>query len=119
MITNIHFHPIFRVTGFHIVDIIGEKATLEEAPILVAAPHSTFFDGFAVFWSGLPFIVSRNENRQLPLIGKCVEFAQCLFVTREDPESRQKTVKQIIERTQANQGWPQLLIFPEGSTSNR
>ena len=45
--------------------------------------------------------------------------AQSLFVNREDPESRQKTVKQIIERTQPNQGWPQLLIFPEGSTSNR
>lgn len=62
--------------------------------------------------------MSRNENRQLPLIGKCIELAQSLFVNREDPESRQKTVKQIIERTQPNQGWPQLLIFPEGSTSN-
>ena len=63
----------FRVTGFHIVETKGELASFEEAPVLVCAPHSTFFDGFAVFWSGLPYIVSRNENRQLPLIGKCIE----------------------------------------------
>ena len=101
------------------ITIKGELASFEEAPVLVAAPHSTFFDGFAVFWSGLPYIVSRNENRQLPLIGKCVELAQSLFVTREDPDSRQKVKEKIVERTSTNNGWPQLLIFPEGSTSNR
>ena len=51
--------------------------------------------------------------------GKCVELAQSLFVTREDPDSRQKVKEKIVERTSTNNGWPQLLIFPEGSTSNR
>ena len=48
-----------------------------------------------------------------------MEYNQSLFVCREDPQSRQKTVKQIVERSQDDNAWPQLLIFPEGSTSNR
>ena len=34
------------------------------APVIVVAPHSTFFDALAIFWSGLPFIVSREENKE-------------------------------------------------------
>ena len=76
----------------------GKLATREEAPVLVVAPHSTYFDGFAVFWADLPYIISRQENRSIPLIGKCTELSQSLFVCREDPQSRQKTVRKIVER---------------------
>ena len=131
----------FRITGFHIVETKGELASKDEAPVLVVAPHSTFLDGFVVFWCDLPYIVSRQENLKIPLLGKCIKFAQSLFVCREDPQSRQKTVKKIIgkctvqtfefpaffsslcflfpERAQDPRDWPQLMIFPEGSTSNR
>jgi len=109
----------FRISGFYIVETKGTLATKEEAPVLVVAPHSTYFDGFVVFWCDLPYIVSRQENRRIPLLGKCIEFAQSLFVCREDPQSRQKTVRKIVERAQDSRGWPQLMIFPEGSTSNR
>ena len=108
----------FQLTGF-MIETKGQLASKEEAPILVVGPHSTFFDGFVVFCCDLPYIVSRNENRKIPLVGKCLEYAQSLFVCREDPQSRQKTVKQIVERAQDGTAWPQLLIFPEGSTSNR
>lgn len=102
---------------------------------MVAAPHSTFFDAFAAFWGGdqMPYVVSREENKHLPFIGKCALCAQAVFVSREDPKSRQKTVQEIIRRANCNhkvasatadknkegEEWPQLLIFPEGSTSNR
>ena len=85
----------------------------------MVAPHSTYLDGFVVFWCDLPYIVSRHENRKIPLLGKCIEFAQSLFVCREEPSSRQTTVKKIVERAQDGSLWPQLMIFPEGSTSNR
>lgn len=52
-----------------------EQASQSEAPVLVVAPHSTFFDALAVFWTGLPFVVNREENRRIPLIGKCIQFA--------------------------------------------
>ena len=52
------------------------QVSQSEAPVLIVAPHSTFFDAMAVFRTGLPFIVNREENRRIPFIGKCIEFAQ-------------------------------------------
>ena len=138
-----------NAAGFAWVKVRGRRASPEEAPVLVAAPHSTFFDGFVAFWCGSPYLVSRKENRAIPFLGKCIECAQvrmqlsatklpktysktyslprqALFVSREDPASRQNTVKEILRRsapkepeTGEGQGWPQLVIFPEGSTANR
>ena len=113
-----------RFCGFS-VTVIGEMASAEEAPILVAAPHSGFFDAFVLFWARTPYLVSRQENRKIPVIGKCIELSQSINVKREDPNSRQNTVKEIVRRTNLHnhpdeaERWPQLLIFPEGSTSNR
>ena len=55
-----------------------------------------------------------------------------MAVSREDPESRQRAKREIIRRAESRVegdnkegegegegGWPQLMIFPEGSTSNR
>lgn len=107
--------------GFHPIVVKGRRASAEEAPVIVIAPHSTFFDGYAVFWCGLPYLVSRAENKNIPFLGKCIECAQALFVSREDPQSRQKTVQEIIRRSGRANGedWSQLVIFPEGSCSNR
>lgn len=59
---------MFFSMGF-VVTVKGKIATPLEAPIFVVAPHSTFFDGIACVAAGLPSIVSRNENVQVPLIG--------------------------------------------------
>ncbi|KAG8508404.1 Lysophosphatidylcholine acyltransferase 2 [Galemys pyrenaicus] len=57
-------------TGTHTVTVKGKMANSVEAPIFVVAPHSSFFDGIACVVTGLPSIVSRNENVQVPLIGR-------------------------------------------------
>jgi len=99
----------------------GTQVPAAVAPVLIVAPHSTFFDAMAVFWAGLPFIVNREENRRIPLIGKCIEFSQAIFVSREVQGSREECKRQIRERCDPNssQKWEQFLIFPEGTTSNR
>lgn len=38
---------------------------------------------------------------------------------REDPDSRQNTVREIQRRAQAGGAWPQIIIFPEGTCTNR
>jgi hypothetical protein len=58
------------------------QADRRVAPILVAAPHSTFFDGMAVIFCDLPHIVSREENRRIPIFGKSLQFCQAIFVQR-------------------------------------
>ena len=113
-----------RFCGFSIT-VVGHIADAEEAPILVAAPHSTFWDAFVLFWAKTPYLVSREENKKLPILGKCIELSQSINVKREDPNSRQNTVQEIMRRTYLHnhpdpaERWTQLLIFPEGSTSNR
>jgi len=101
------------------VTITGCRVSKSEAPVLVAAPHSSFFDALAIFWSGLPFIVNREENKDLLFIGKCVQFAQAIFVSRDDKDSRDKCKQEIRKRTNSSLPWRQFLIFPEGTTSNR
>ena len=114
----------FRCCGLS-VTVKGKMASAKEAPILVAAPHSGFFDTFVPFWSNTPSGVIREENRKLPVLGKCFELFQSIYVKREDPNSRQGTVKEIVRRTNLSchpdpaERWPQLFIFPEGSCSNR
>ncbi len=71
-----------NAAGFIPVTVVGRQATAAEAPVLVVAPHSTFFDGLAVFYANgaesPPYLVSREENRALPLLGKCIECAQVI-----------------------------------------
>ena len=90
--------------GFYKVTVYGEpQADPSVAPVLVAAPHSTYFDGFVVFWTNLPYIVSRVENMKIPLMGRCIALSQAIAVNREDPNSRGNTVKEIIRRAHLHQ----------------
>ena len=60
---------MMRIYGFQWMTIKGQRASRDEAPINVVAPHSSFMDAISVFWSGVPGLVSRFENLQIPLFG--------------------------------------------------
>ena len=84
--------------GFHSVTYHGRQCSTEEAPILVVAPHTSFFDALVVFCCGFPYFINRTENRSLPLLGRCITFRQAVFVSRDRPDSRQRTVEEITRR---------------------
>lgn len=48
-----------------------------------------------------------------------MNFTQPVYVWRDDPNSRQNTIKEIIDRARSAEDWPQVLIFPEGTCTNR
>lgn len=104
--------------GFHSVKVRGRQVTSDEASIIVAAPHVSFFDVFAFFACGLPSGVSRQENAEAPLFGTLTKFLQPVLVSRKDPDSRHKTIAEIKRRAQPNSQWPQIIIFPEGTTTS-
>ena len=109
----------FFCIGFHHVEVRGKRASSAEAPVLVMAPHSSFFDGIAVFVGrGLPSAVSRSENAEAPLLGTLLKAVQPINVSRDDPDSRQNTINTIRERASSKGLWPQLVIFPEGCCTN-
>jgi hypothetical protein len=79
--------------------------------------------------SGLHFVISapgfnlilapRLSAPATLVITEC--FPENLFIMRgrDDPNSRQNTIKHIVERSDPARDWQQVLIFPEGTCTNR
>uniref|UniRef100_A0A8C5QSE7 Lysophosphatidylcholine acyltransferase 4 n=1 Tax=Leptobrachium leishanense TaxID=445787 RepID=A0A8C5QSE7_9ANUR len=109
---------MFFMCGFHWITIRGRRAPSSEAPLLVVAPHSTFFDPIVTVVCDLPSVVSRVENLKIPVIGALLRFNQSIMVSRHDPASRKKVVEEVKRRATSDGGWPQLLFFPEGTNGN-
>lgn len=104
--------------GFHSIKKNGIRANRSDAAIFVAAPHSTFFDAFTFFILGLPTGVSRAENGKLPILGRIVKAVQPILVNRENSRNKLFTIDQIKKRAKTDSDWSQLLVFPEGTTTN-
>ncbi|PWA29134.1 hypothetical protein CCH79_00006232 [Gambusia affinis] len=104
--------------GFRVV-VKGKQVSSLEAPILAVAPHSAFFDAIACLVSGLPSTVSRVENLATPIFGRIIRCFQPVLVSRTDPDSRKNTILAIESRAKSEGLWPQVLIFPEGTCTNR
>ncbi|KAF3697722.1 Lysophospholipid acyltransferase LPCAT4 1-acylglycerol-3-phosphate O-acyltransferase 7 [Channa argus] len=109
---------VFFSLGFFWVKVKGRRADLKEAPVMVVAPHSSFLDMVVLCQTQLATVVSRSENASLPVIGALLDFNQAVLVSRKDPESRKRAVSQLTERLTSNGHWPQMLMFPEGTTTN-
>uniref|UniRef100_A0A3Q2UL70 Lysophosphatidylcholine acyltransferase 1 n=1 Tax=Fundulus heteroclitus TaxID=8078 RepID=A0A3Q2UL70_FUNHE len=107
--------------GFHWIKVKGERAQPSEVPILTVAPHSSYFDAIPVTMT-MCSIVTKLESRSIPIWGsKSLTYPRLLpvFVFRSDQHSRRKTVEEIKRRAQSGGSWPQIMIFPEGTCTNR
>ncbi|XP_076264127.1 lysophosphatidylcholine acyltransferase isoform X1 [Rhynchophorus ferrugineus] len=109
---------VYMVGGVKL-KVIGRPSTRAEAPLVALAPHSSFVDSVAMVYLGGPSIVAKGETASIPFFGKLINYTQPIYVWRDDPESRQKSVKEIISRATSKMDWPQILIFPEGTCTNR
>ncbi|KAJ7338378.1 hypothetical protein JRQ81_011664 [Phrynocephalus forsythii] len=104
--------------GFHWINVKGRQALPTEAPILTLAPHSSYFDAIPVTMT-MASIVMKAESKDIPVWGTLIKYIRPVFVSRSDQESRRKTVEEIRRRAQSNGKWPQIMIFPEGTCTNR
>ncbi|KAI2655830.1 Lysophosphatidylcholine acyltransferase 1 [Labeo rohita] len=48
-----------------------------------------------------------------------IKYIRPVFVSRSDQDSRRKTVEEIKRRAHSGGAWPQIMIFPEGTCTNR
>ncbi|XP_054619724.1 lysophosphatidylcholine acyltransferase 1 isoform X2 [Dunckerocampus dactyliophorus] len=104
--------------GFHWIKVKGEQAAPSEAPILTVAPHSTYFDAIPVTFT-MCSIVAKLESSSIPVWGTLMKYIRPVFVFRSDHDSRRQTVEEIKRRVQSGGEWPQIMIFPEGTCTNR
>uniref|UniRef100_A0A8C6V6Q2 Lysophosphatidylcholine acyltransferase 1 n=2 Tax=Elapinae TaxID=42168 RepID=A0A8C6V6Q2_NAJNA len=104
--------------GFHWINVKGRQALPTEAAILTLAPHSSYFDAIPVTMT-MASIVMKAESKDIPVWGTLIKYIRPVFVSRLDQDSRRKTVEEIRRRAQSNGKWPQIMIFPEGTCTNR
>ncbi|KAE8282227.1 Lysophosphatidylcholine acyltransferase 1 [Larimichthys crocea] len=104
--------------GFHWIKVKGERAAPSEAPILTVAPHSSYFDAIPVTMT-MCSIVTKLESSSIPVWGTLISYIRPVFVFRSDQDSRRKTVEEIKRRARSGGQWPQIMIFPEGTCTNR
>ncbi|MBZ3885358.1 Lysophospholipid acyltransferase LPCAT4 [Sciurus carolinensis] len=98
---------LFFLLGFLRIRVRGQRASRLQAPVLVAAPHSTFFDPIVLLPCDLPKVVSRAENLSVPVIGALLRFNQAILVSRHDPASRRRVVEEVRRRATSGGKWPQ------------
>ncbi|XP_042870223.1 lysophosphatidylcholine acyltransferase-like isoform X2 [Penaeus japonicus] len=110
---------VFTAGGFQLVQVKGHQAHPKEAPILAVAPHSSYFDALPVIVMGAPSVVAKGEVAQVPFFAKYIDYTQPVYVWREDTNSRQNTIQEIKRRATSDEDWPQVMIFPEGTCTNR
>ncbi|XP_053303204.1 lysophosphatidylcholine acyltransferase 1 [Pleuronectes platessa] len=104
--------------GFHWIKVKGEPAAPSEVPILTVAPHSSYFDAIPVTMT-MCSIVAKLESGSIPIWGTLINYIRPVYVFRSDQDSRRKTVEEIKRRAQSGGEWPQIMIFPEGTCTNR
>uniref|UniRef100_A0A915L9V0 EF-hand domain-containing protein n=1 Tax=Romanomermis culicivorax TaxID=13658 RepID=A0A915L9V0_ROMCU len=116
---------IHLVAGFR-VTVRGKRAAPWEAPILVLAPHSSFYDALPHCMIGAPSVVAKKSLFRIPFIGSLLRMTMPIIVDRECKNSRKETVEKIKERANkamaslnTGEEWPQVAIFPEGTCTNR
>lgn len=102
--------------GYYQIVQIGKKATVEEAPMLVAN-HTSFIDPFFLVSAFVPSPVGAREHLTIPIVGDIVAALQTVTVDRKSPTSRKDVIEALKNRC-VEKGWPQLLVFPEGTCTN-
>ncbi|XP_016397339.1 lysophosphatidylcholine acyltransferase 1-like [Sinocyclocheilus rhinocerous] len=104
--------------GFHWISIKGRQALPAEAAILTLGPHSSYFDAIPVTMT-MTSIVMKAESKDIPVWGTLIKYIRPVFVSRSDQDSRRQTVEEIKRRAHSGGEWPQIMIFPEGTCTNR
>uniref|UniRef100_A0A3Q3BBQ8 Lysophosphatidylcholine acyltransferase 1 n=1 Tax=Kryptolebias marmoratus TaxID=37003 RepID=A0A3Q3BBQ8_KRYMA len=118
IILRVIMRAMWFAGGFHWMTVKGQRALPTEAPILTLAPHSSYFDAIPVTMT-MSSIVMKAESKDIPLWGTLIKYIRPVFVSRSDQNSRKKTVEEIKRRAHSGGEWPQIMIFPEGTCTNR
>eukprot|EP00455_Lapot_gusevi_P012833 TRINITY_DN1616_c0_g2_i1.p1 TRINITY_DN1616_c0_g2~~TRINITY_DN1616_c0_g2_i1.p1 ORF type:complete len:571 (+),score=204.43 TRINITY_DN1616_c0_g2_i1:63-1775(+) len=102
--------------GFWYIPTKGKPAKRDQAPVVIAN-HITFIEPIFLLSQFVPSPVGAAEHLKAPLIGKILQAIQAIPVDRRSKTSKQD-VKAAIHRRATEPGWPQVLIFPEGTCTS-
>jgi len=102
--------------GFMGIKVKGKPATKDEAPIIVANHVSGLIEGMYLLRCATMAEAHYITN---PVLGPIMKGTSAIAVDRQKPDSRQIAKDAILKRaTEKCLGWPQTLVFPEGTCTN-
>jgi lysophosphatidylcholine acyltransferase/lyso-PAF acetyltransferase len=105
--------------GFYWVDTVGKPCNPKDARIVVCAPHSTIFDTLYLLYAyRYPSAISKIENLNLPLAGTSFRAMQAVAVDRKSRVNKDMALSALAKHA-ANDNQRHLLVFPEGTCTNR
>jgi len=89
---------------------------------IVVSNHISWVDIFThMIVSDSPSFLSKKEIASYPCVGLIATSMQSLFVERDSRDQKDAIlglIKHRVEQIEAGKNFPQVLIFPEGTTSN-
>jgi len=94
---------------------IHRKGTPPDFPCIVMSNHRSYLDPAIICRDVFGYPVSKAEVSHWPLLGTGAKLTGVLFLQRESPTSRKRTLSAIVEKVKA--GFP-VILFPEGTTHN-
>ena len=110
---------ILFVFGFYWVTTSGRPASRREARIVVAAPHSTVVDSLYLLYAfNFPGGVAKEAVSRIPVMAAIGRASHTIFVARDSRENKDSVMRSIMDRANQPDG-RQLVIFPEGTCTNR
>ena len=87
-------------------------------PRILLANHTALIDAIYMTYAFAPMPVAKAGVRKIPIAGVIAESLQAIFVDRKSKTSREDTLLTIKKRTAPDSGFPPMMIYPEGTTTN-
>lgn len=108
------FRMIIRLTGTKIT--VKGLENIPEGAVLYVGNHRGYFDILVGYTTvpGLTGFVAKKEMEHIPLLSNWMNYANCLFLNREDVKEGLKTILLGIEKVKSGIS---IWIFPEGTRS--
>jgi Ca2+-binding EF-hand superfamily protein/1-acyl-sn-glycerol-3-phosphate acyltransferase len=111
--------------GYYYISVKGSPASAAEAPMLVAN-HISFIEPLFLLYRCLPMSVGNHSMIMMPGLAPMHKLFETIplkkYVTPDVVETKYSRawVKQTMkERATSGGRWPQLLVFPTGTTHNQ
>ncbi|XP_077239446.1 calcineurin B subunit-like protein [Tasmannia lanceolata] len=115
-VTRICTRCILFCFGYHWIKRVGRPASREIAPIIVSN-HVSYIEPIFFFYELFPTIVASESHDAIPFVGTIIRAMQVIYVNRFSAPSRKHAVSEIKRKASCDR-FPQVLLFPEGTTTN-
>lgn len=79
-VVGITMRGMFLMGTFHYIKTKGQRANPKDAPVLIGAPHTSFYDAVIVICSGPSAVVAKAESGELAFFGSTEKYFDLLFL---------------------------------------